>query len=350
VIASITFDYLVVKTKGKNGSGILPFSIIATGTILLIGLIVLVQDQTIQILWGVLAFIITGVIIFVAIKPGYNKYLDWIMVGVLVIDLVGAGLQAYHVDEKGSQILGRALSELDGKQGDFRFYSPSFSIEQHLAAEFDLELADGVDPMQLSSYVNFMEDATGVEQDSYSVTIPAFETGNPAVDNIQAVPDSALLGLLNVKYVVSEFAVAAPGLELFRNQDDLYIYKNGNFRPRAWIEAPDGDGSILAPAEILNKSPNRIIVEATGPGVLVVSEIQYPGWQVYIDGERESIEISREILRSVTLGDGKHQIEFRFRPASVYFGIILSACGWMIAVYVLFRRRFFVMKNDLRDE
>ena len=38
----------------------------------------------------------------------------------------------------------------------FRVYSPSYSLPQQTAAADQLQLADGVDPLQLASYWSFM--------------------------------------------------------------------------------------------------------------------------------------------------------------------------------------------------
>ncbi len=73
-------------------------------------------------------------------------------------------------------------------------------------------LAEGIDPLQLSAYAAFMEKASGVPMEGYSVTLPPFASGRPEVDNRAYLPDARLLGLLNVRYVVSEFELVANDL------------------------------------------------------------------------------------------------------------------------------------------
>jgi len=96
--------------------------------------------------------------------------------------------------------------------GPFRVYSPSYSLPQHVAQRAGLELADGVDPMQLASYAGLMKAATGTRATGYSVTIPAF----PPESNVEtalsdATPDARLLGRLNVRYVAAEFPIRVEG-------------------------------------------------------------------------------------------------------------------------------------------
>jgi uncharacterized membrane protein YfhO len=59
-------------------------------------------------------------------------------------------------------------------------------------------------------------------------------------------------------------------------------------------------------------------------GLLVASEINYPGWQVYVDGKKKEILPTDLILRGVMLDGGQKLVEFRFRPDSLLRGMIIS--------------------------
>ena len=99
-------------------------------------------------------------------------------------------------------------------QGDFyRIYSPSYSIPQQTAAFKNLELADGVDPLHLKTYSDFMVPASGVPAMGYAVSIPPFSSGDPSKDNEGYLPDPGLLGLLNVRFIASAFDLITPDLE-----------------------------------------------------------------------------------------------------------------------------------------
>ena len=67
--------------------------------------------------------------------------------------------------------------------------------------------------------------------------------------------------------------------------------------------------------------PNRITLKANGPGLLTLSEITYPGWRVVVDGQEAEMKTIAGILRGVELLEGEHQVEFIFRPLSVYLGL-----------------------------
>ena len=216
-----------------------------------------------------------------------------------------------------------AAEFLAAQSGDFRVYSPSYSLPQQSAAFYDVALADGVDPLQLQTYAEFMAQASGVPAAGYSVTLPPFADDIPARANASFVPDAALLGLLNVRYVASAFDLSAAGLKLVEQLGETRIYENALALPPAWVEHADG----RIDAEIVADTPNRIEVRAAGPGRLVLSEVNYPGWQVWIDSERTEMETYAGVLRAVSLEPGEHSVRFAYRPLSVYLGLLICVIG-----------------------
>ena len=63
------------------------------------------------------------------------------------------------------------------------------------------------------------------------------------------------------------------------------------------------------------------------PGLLVLSDLYYPGWKAQVDGEDVDIERVDYLLRGVPLADGHHTVEFEYAPASWRIGWILSLAG-----------------------
>ena len=129
---------------------------------------------------------------------------------------------------------------LANSRDQFRAYSPSYSIPQHVGQLFQLQLADGIDPLQLRRYVMFMYQASGVGAWPYAVTLPAFlgaqtdEDIRTALKDIQ--PNAALLGLLNVKYIAAAFPIAQPDLiERARVQLDVMCMRIARVLPRAFL-------------------------------------------------------------------------------------------------------------------
>ncbi len=225
---------------------------------------------------------------------------------------------------------------LASKPGLFRVYSPSYSIPQATAAHAGLQLADGVDPLQLENYVRFMEQATGVPRIGYSVTMPPFADGGPISANSGYVPDASMLGMLNVRYVASAFDLTVDGLEFKTEIAGTRLYENMRVLPRAWIQPANAlPGEQASPATVDDWRPNRITAETQGPGLFVLSEVYYPGWIAYVDGEKVPIEQVAGLLRGVALESGRHQIVFQFVPWSFYVGLIICILGLTFYIWEL---------------
>ncbi len=142
----------------------------------------------IQFGWGASFFCITAVLISLARKTNISKrILTILFTSLCMIDMMGVnGLSLIfsppgQVLSEGGDVVEFLVSQADSNS--YRVYSPSYSIPQQTAALYGLELADGIDPMQLTTYARYMQGATGVKSSGYSVTIPSFGSGDPGLDN-----------------------------------------------------------------------------------------------------------------------------------------------------------------------
>jgi hypothetical protein len=269
---------------------------------------------------------------------------------------------------------GHAAAEyLAQKPGYFRVYSPSYSLPMQTAAAADLALADGVEPVHLAVYDQFMARAGGYHDAGFSVTIPHFGNGPLETSLKEVEPNLKLLGLLNVTYLVSAFPMAWPGLALETELAGTYIYRNEQALPRAWVvhqtiptetdwlaqlEAmpevahialvehqntqPASQTLNVQPstAAITHYSANRIEIETEirQPGWLVLSEIWYSGWQATVNGAPQPVEKVNGFLRGLYLNQaGQYQIKMEYQPRSVTWGCWISSltAGLLILTVVL---------------
>ncbi len=348
VIAGFTIDTILKqqidnKPMLKTAAGILSFSIL-----MIIGLAINLKGEDPFIFWGLGFLGITTLVLIPLIKNKDWQFLVWLLVLFLLMDLFYVNVKNYSVRAaEGNENGWQAFEEYFPLEGEyFRIYSPSYSIPQQIAAEYNLELADGVDPLQLKTYSEFMGISTRVNTTGYSVSIPSFATGHPESDNSGSIPSAEHLSLLGVKYVISEYELDNWLWELQDKRSNKFVYLNGTYHGMAWIESPGEILSIvdpvpvnIRPATIISKEPNQIVVWSEGPGELVLSEIVYPGWSATIDGEPTKIDIAYDILRSVSLSEGEHVVVFSFNPVSVYIGLLLAGGCWINILLILLRKR-----------
>ncbi|MDQ3013753.1 MAG: YfhO family protein, partial [Acidobacteriota bacterium] len=194
------------------------------------------------------------------------------------------------------------------------------------------------------------------------------------VDRIEIVNVSGNASLLISKVTAHDSAgsnsfLLTPALpEHWRkvyDQDSVQIYENPRRLPRAWLvpnarvvseeEAlrlirgegdqpfdprqialierepsfdqamPDGKFD-QGEANIVNNEPNRLAVEtgADASTALVVSEINYPGWEATIDGEPTTIFKTNYLLRGVIVPAGSHRVEMRYTAPAARIGGVVS--------------------------
>lgn len=92
---------------------------------------------------------------------------------------------------------------------------------------------------------------------------------------------------------------------------------------------------------------NRLTYEVNSPkgGVVVFSEIYYPGWQAFIDGREVEVGRADYILRALQVPAGKHEVVMTFDPVSLhttetiaYIALALLLVGILAGIVLHIRR------------
>jgi uncharacterized membrane protein YfhO len=78
----------------------------------------------------------------------------------------------------------------------------------------------------------------------------------------------------------------------------------------------------------------HIELEIEKPGILVLSESSYPGWQVFVDGQEKKCLWLNLLFQGVEVEKGRHRIDFIYRPK--YFEVYLSVSMISLIVFVLY--------------
>jgi hypothetical protein len=274
-----------------------------------------------------------------------------------------------------------AADYLAQKPGLYRVYSPSYSLPMQTAAAAGLQLADGVEPVHLAEYDQFMARAGGYEDASFSVTIPNFGSGSIETALREVEPNLKLLGLLNVEYLAAAFPMNWPGLTPEAEIGGTFIYRNDHSLPRAWVahqtesaetdwltqleslaglsnvaiieNGPTLSGSTISatPVTITHYSTDLIELETeiTEPGWLILSEIWYPGWHATINADTsQTVAKVNGVLRGVYLNQpGEYQIRVEYQPGSVIVGgwiTILAIAALVLGILVMVVRKWRFLK------
>ena len=193
------------------------------------------------------------------------------------------------------------------------------------------------------------------------------------IHNLTDNKNHPILNLLNVKYILTSTQLNNSGFKLVFNKNNTYIYENEQVLPKAFVihnvkiksgkdvikelksesfnpidavileqkansETLSNDG--FEKAEIKEYSPNEIILEAniTQPGFLVLSEIYYPNWKVYVDGKQREVYKAYHILRSVYLDKGQHTVKFVYDPSSIRVGLEITFFTSILIVIISMKK------------
>ncbi|MGH7821216.1 MAG: YfhO family protein, partial [Candidatus Binatia bacterium] len=167
-----------------------------------------------------------------------------------------------------------------------------------------------------------------------------------------------LLRMFNVRYVIAAYPVVSAALRppvvfpegfgvqevvdplprAFVVGEAIPVRSDGEALARLRSAALDPErqalvhGAVDLPADaapsrdvrITQRSHVRMRLEARleRPGLLVVSEGWYPGWEATVDGRKAPLLRANMMMRAVTLPAGEHVVELRFRSPAIRQGFL----------------------------
>jgi hypothetical protein len=192
---------------------------------------------------------------------------------------------------------------------------------------------------------------------------------DPADDKVHRLETRLSLSeMMGVRYLLSAVPVQHPHLEQVHG-GAVRVYRNLHAMERAFVvgcvvEAA-GPGEALGALVELDPAQVAVVEGKTGlgcgenpgtatvlvhgatevqvaahmaaPGLLVLTDTWYPGWEALVDGMPTPVLRSNVAFRGVVLSEGDHTVIFRYRPAwawSLPFGI----CAWLVLLLGLSMR------------
>ena len=199
------------------------------------------------------------------------------------------------------------------------------------------------------------------------------------IDFVSSVPDprSSAYDVMGASYVIApvpqdQFTEGAQGLQLVAQTDNGWIYRRPEALPLARLVTqaeiiPDTPRAIArihepdfeaATTAILAQEPACQLDEAATPGtaiidtmqdgtwhirtnseasaLLILSETDYPGWQVTVDGQSAENLTAYTAVRAVCVPAGEHSVEWTFKPRVYGLGGMVSLLSLMLVGTAVF--------------
>jgi len=94
--------------------------------------------------------------------------------------------------------------------------------------------------------------------------------------------------------------------------------------------------SMPGVATIRTLQNEKVVIETSTsqPGILILSDTYYPGWQATVDDRPAGIHQTDYVLQSVFVPAGKHVVTFVYRPTSLLYGIIACAAAALMLLSI----------------
>ena len=108
------------------------------------------------------------------------------------------------------------------------------------------------------------------------------------------------------------------------------------FEPQLGKATPETNTDLIT---LKSYEPNHLVYNVTSKngGIIVFSEIYYPGWTATVDGVQAELGRANYILRALNIKPGKHEVVLDFHPASLRKteGIAYGSYGVLVLILVI---------------
>jgi hypothetical protein len=81
-------------------------------------------------------------------------------------------------------------------------------------------------------------------------------------------------------------------------------------------------------------NPQRAELEVTleSPGLVILADVYYPGWELTIDDQPAPIYRVNRLMRGAAMAKGEHRLVYSYRPRSFQIGRFLSLAGFAVLI------------------
>jgi hypothetical protein len=311
----------------------------------------------------------------------------------LTLSDVGVPPEVLAIERSTLLPVARVLAAIPGAELDRALYLPSTLARNH-AIGAGVRSVQGYNPLVLRSVAELLGMPIGLDAGGYvsdrSLTAPwshaldllrvrvlTLPTKGGGADWLAGAPPGRFerlerdeaAGLVHyqntraapVAWLVPRLRRVAPGQAIPIVRDDR---SSGGFDParEALVEeealAEPGDAACwrgadpAAPkAAVLDYEDDRILLATGAPcrGVLVTSELAYPGWRATVDGSPAALGVVNGAFRGLVVPAGGHRVELRYTPTLPWIArlvaltaavlLLATGLGWCRDLAKVARRR-----------
>lgn len=261
-----------------------------------------------------------------------------------------------------TDFLERAAAESTARgDGPIRVLFEDVILQPNMNQAYGIEVVRAYDQLEFHPFRRFL--AQWVSGNLPSV---AYNRDTVALEH-------PLADFLNLTHVVTGRPLERPGFDLVfesRGGAGGRVYANRDASKRAFLAERAVDARTTPSAELLALDPRstaflegeapattaggtvrfgrcsaarlELFVDSPGPGLLVLADNDFPGWEARVDGVPVRILRSHVAFRAVAVPQGTSRVTFEYRPSSLRAGVILAALGAVavaVAIAVARRRR-----------
>lgn len=183
-----------------------------------------------------------------------------------------------------------------------------------------------------------------------------------------------VLNMLNTKYIILSDNFVLTNKSAFgnawfvkqpvyvsSNDDELKVIAETDLKNSAVIHSEfknlvgdqfNSKDSVVNKIQLKSYKPNHLIydVDAAEKGLAVFSEIYYPkGWIALIDGTESEYFRANYLLRAMIIPEGKHTVEFVFKPKSHETGKKISFASSAVVVILILSGFIVLLKRKNED-
>lgn len=274
-------------------------------------------------IWFVVALIF-ALLASAALDKIKNKTIVFSLLIIFIAETFFIGYKKI-IDVENLSFTNEALYQFFANDNElFRVYCTTYCFNPQLISKYNIEVLHGETPIQDKKFVDFLQAAGSYSYDGFAVIYPPYQVWQT---NDPPTPNPVLLGNANVKYVASTYDLHAEAFEFVKGFENINVYKNKFFMPRAYIK------NSQSKAVIQKYSPNHIIVQLADSSTdrnLVLSEKFFPGWHAFANNQELNIDIEAQIFRKILVPASANKVELIYNPHSFKVGTLFTLATIMI--------------------